>query len=87
VVGAIDKPAESSEVARSELTGKKHLQLRKPQLPVKFKFIKSSPVVLKVFSYSSLTNPNTVNSSPMKITNKIIAKISHYPLLRYNRRS
>ena len=42
-------------------------------------------VVSRFFSYSPLTNPNTVNSSPTKITKKIIAKISHCLLWRNNR--
>jgi len=44
---------------------------------------------IKIFCvrhYSSLTNPNTVNSSPTKITKKIFAKISHYLLWRNNKR-
>ena len=32
----------------------------------------------KFFSYSPLTNPNTVGSSPTEITEKIFANISHY---------
>jgi len=43
-------------------------------------------VVLIVVSYPLLRNPNTVNSSPAKITKKIFAKMLHYLLWRNNRR-
>jgi len=43
-------------------------------------------VVLKVFSYPPLKNPNAVNSSPTKITKNTTAKVSQCLLWRNNRR-